>query len=73
MYLHEAIIDVLKKSGIPMTCAEIADKINSSKMYSKGDATTVEGSQISARINVKTYSHFFKKDKNTRPMLVSLR
>lgn len=73
MELHKAIIEVLKKSGKPMTCADIADKINSSKIYSRGDKDPVEGGQISARINVETYSHLFKKDKNIRPMLVSLR
>lgn len=47
MTLHEAIEKVLRQTGHSMTAREIADKLNSSNMYSKGDDSEIATSQIS--------------------------
>jgi hypothetical protein len=59
MYLHEAIIQILKKNGGPMTAREIADAINVQKLYSRKDGGLIPSSQISARIN--NYHQYFQK------------
>lgn len=50
MRLHEAIEQVLKVNGHPMTSREIADAVNEGKLFSKSDKQPVEASQISARV-----------------------
>jgi hypothetical protein len=73
MELHDAIIQVLEKAREPLTAQEIADRINSGGLYSrKVDDSPVPARQITARINVKNYSHRFTKDKSVKPMLISL-
>ena len=59
MYLHEAIEQVLKENGHPMTSREIADVINAKKLYTRSDGQDLPTSQISARI--KNYSNLFDK------------
>ncbi|MBQ0085809.1 MAG: winged helix-turn-helix domain-containing protein [Prevotella sp.] len=51
MYLHEAIEQVLKANGHPMTSREIANAINAKKLYARGDGQQIPASQISARVN----------------------
>lgn len=70
MTLHEAIAQVLKESGKPLTCSEIAKKINNQKLYIREDKTDVPGTQISARLN--HHRTIFAVDKSVTPMLVSL-
>lgn len=70
MELHEVIKHILKQANKPLTCTEIAEKVNDSKLYPKRN--DVPSNQISARINRKKYSYLFKKDKTVRPMLISL-
>lgn len=71
MELHNAIIQTLKLNGKPMTCCEIADALNSSKLYSKRNGTKIAPNQISARIN--KYPSLFIKDMNVKPMKISAR
>lgn len=59
MYLHEAIILVLKKNGGPMTAREIADAINAQKLYSRKDCGLIPSNQIHARVN--NYPQYFQK------------
>jgi len=61
MLLHEAIIHVLQQNGRPMSTREIADEINKQCLYSRQDNTPVPASQISARVNRKTYARLFTK------------
>lgn len=51
MNLHDAIIQVLKKAGTPLSCRDIADIINKDQLYKKRDLSPIKGGQISARIN----------------------
>jgi type I restriction enzyme M protein len=60
MTLHEAIEQVLRESRKPMKATEIAQIINESKLYIKGDNTLVGTNQISARIS--KYQNIFKVD-----------
>jgi hypothetical protein len=73
MELHDAIIKVLEKERRKMTANEIASKINSLKLYSRGDSMPLKGGQITARINRPTYSYLFTKDKSVSPMLIGLK
>ena len=68
--LHEAIVIVLKEANRPLTCSEIADKINAQKLYERGDKNPLESTQISGRIS--KYSYLFHQDKHHYPMLISL-
>ncbi|WP_412096421.1 winged helix-turn-helix domain-containing protein [Bacteroides heparinolyticus] len=70
MLLHDAILEVLKRSGKPMTCSEIRDEIVKQKLYQKKDCSSLNSGQISARIN--HYPHLFNKDTSCSPMLISL-
>lgn len=70
MDLHDVIISVLNQSNRALTCREIAERVNNSGLYT--NRPDVPPSQISARINRKTYSHLFIKDKSVTPMLISL-
>ena len=51
MTLHEAIVQVLKENGRPMTSREIADMVNDGKLYVRKDGQPVPTSQINARVN----------------------
>lgn len=59
--LHEAIQIVLKESGRPMSCREIADEVNKQGLYHrKKDDKPVPPGQISLR--VKNYPLLFEKE-----------
>lgn len=58
MKLHEAISEVIRRAGHPLTYTEIANAINAGKLYSRKDGAPVPASQISAR--VKNYPHLFR-------------
>ncbi len=51
MLLHEAIVQVLRENKKPMTTQELADVINSRKLYRKKDGSDIEPNQISARVS----------------------
>ena len=51
MTLHEAIAQVLRENGGPMTTREIADAVNGAQLYSRNDGKPVPISQINARVN----------------------
>lgn len=51
MTLHEAIQIVLEQFGRSMTANEIADELNSNKLYSKRDGSRIKSGQVSARVN----------------------
>lgn len=70
MNLHDAIIQVLREMGTPLSCRDIADIINKTQLYKKRDLSHIKGGQISARIN--QYPYLFKVDRTSKPMLVSL-
>lgn len=63
MTLHEAIIEVLKTAGRPMTTSEIAVVLNKTKSYQKKDRTLITSFQIHGR--TKNYPWLFIKDKST--------
>lgn len=62
MTLHEAIQQVLRNAGKPLSASEIAAIINKERLYVRGDKNPVPGSQINAR--VRNYPQFFKKNGN---------
>jgi hypothetical protein len=51
MYLHEALIKILREKKTPMTLKELADQINRKKLYRRKDGKDIETYQISARIS----------------------
>jgi hypothetical protein len=51
MFLHEAIAQVLREKKNSMTAQELADVINSRKLYRKKDGSDIEPKQISARVS----------------------
>jgi hypothetical protein len=69
MKLHEAIVEVLRQRGGPMTFQEIADAINQLGLYQKQDGSPVEAGQIRLRTGEKTsggtYAHLFVRQGNT--------
>lgn len=67
MVLHEAMITVLKKANKPLTCSEIADKINDQNLYKRNNLT---GGDISARLS--HHLDKFNKNESCHPMLISL-
>lgn len=71
MELHDAIIVVLKEANRPLTCSEIAQKINARNLYERGDKKPLKSNQITARINSPSYQHLFEKDQTHTPMLIS--
>jgi hypothetical protein len=60
MTLHEAIIQVLKTAGRPMSTTEIADKLNHNGLYRKRDGSAISAFQIHGRTS--NYSHLFDRD-----------
>ena len=70
MNLHDAIIQILREVGTPLSCRDIADIINKAQLYKKGNLSPIKGGQISARIN--QYPNLFKVDRTSKPMLISL-
>lgn len=71
MKLHEAIQDVIRKSGRALTFTEIAKQINAQELYTRKDGKPVPASQISAR--VKNYPQFFTIVSDTCPKTVILK
>ena len=69
MKLHEAIQEVIRQSGHPLTFTEIAKQINAQELYTRRDGQSVPASQISAR--VKSYPQLFKVDGSSNPQTVS--
>jgi len=60
MTLHEAIVQVLKEAGRPMTTQEIADVLNRNKLYQKRDGSDISAFQIHGR--TKNYSNLFDRN-----------
>lgn len=72
MTLHDAMIKVLKESTKEcMTSREIADKINSQKLYERQDKGIIPTSQIIARAN--QYPEYFNKTKINKQLFISLK
>jgi hypothetical protein len=51
MTLHEAIGKLLKQKGNYLTARQIADELNQNKWYQKGNGSSIQPSQIRARVN----------------------
>src|SRR5688572_17958668 len=58
MTLHDAIEQIIRDARRPMKAAEIANEVNSRKLYIKADKTKVTASQISSRVS--KYQETFK-------------
>lgn len=71
MKLHEAIQEVIRQSGRPLTFTEIAKLINQDTLYSRKDGQPVPASQISAR--VKNYPELFIVNHEVSPKTVDIR
>jgi len=70
MTLHEAIAQLLRQSGRPMTAREIADGINKNKWYTKADKSEIKSSQITARVD--DHHELFDIDRSTSPLKIKL-
>lgn len=68
--LHEAIQEVLRRSGHPLTFTEIANRINELGLYNRKDNQLVPASQISARI--RHCPQLFTIITETTPMTIKL-
>lgn len=71
MKLHEAIQEVIRQSGHPLTFTEIARQINLQDLYSRKDGQPIPASQISAR--VKNYPQLFEVNSADNPKTISLK
>ena len=60
MTLHEAIEKVLRDNRHAMSSSDIAEAINATHLYERGDKKAVPASQISARVN--NYPLLFKRE-----------
>ena len=69
MKLHEAIQEVIRQSGHPLTFTEIAKQINAQELYTRKDGQPVPASQISAR--VKSYPQLFEVNTEDNPHTVT--
>lgn len=69
--LHQAIVEVLKQTGRPMTTTEIASVINTSRLYTRADNLPVPSAQISARIS--HYPSLFSVNRAASPKTVWLK
>ena len=63
MTLHEAIIEVLNKSGRSMTTQKIANELSSTGLYRKKDGSEISAFQIHGR--TRKYSDLFDRDGST--------
>ena len=63
MKLHEAIIEVLEKTGTPMTTSEIASELNKTKLYLKKDSSEISSFQIHGR--TRNYPNLFIRNGST--------
>ena len=70
MKLHEAIQEVIRKIGHPLTFTEIAKQINAHELYIRKDGQPVPASQISAR--VKNYPQLFTVNNEVNPQTITL-
>lgn len=70
MKLHEAIQEVIRLSGHPLTFTEIAKQINAHELYIRKDCQPVPASQISAR--VKNYPQLFTVNNEVNPQTITL-
>lgn len=70
MKLHEAIQEVIRLSGHPLTFTEIAKQINAHELYFRKDGQPVPASQISAR--VKNYPQLFTVNNEVNPQTITL-
>lgn len=70
MKLHEAIQEVIRLSGHPLTFTEIAKQINAHELYIRKDGQPVPASQISAR--VKNYPQLFTVNNEVNPQTITL-
>ncbi|MBO9051625.1 HTH domain-containing protein [Curtobacterium flaccumfaciens] len=59
MTLHEAMIEVLRENGAPMTSREIADSINARELYRRKDGRALPAGQVSAR--ARNYHQLFHR------------
>lgn len=50
MTLHEAISQLLKEEGKPLSTREIADRINRTRLYTRRDEKPIEKAQIRSRV-----------------------
>ena len=71
MKLHEAIQEVIRQSGHPLTFTEIAKQINAQELYTRKDGQPVPASQISAR--VKSYPQLFEINVEVNPQVITLK
>jgi type I restriction enzyme M protein len=62
MTLHDAIEKILRETRKSLKAAEIAETINSRRIYIKGDNTNVTSSQVLARVT--KYPNLFRIDEN---------
>lgn len=69
MKLHEAIQEVIRQSGHPLTFTEIAKQINAQELYIRKDGRPVPSSQISARVN--NYPQLFAVNSEVSPATVN--
>ena len=60
MKLHDAIVQTLIEENRAMSTKEIAEKLNISKLYTKGDKSKITNFQIHRR--TKNYSNLFNRD-----------
>ena len=70
MKLHEAIQEVIRQSGHPLTFTKISKQINAQELYTRKDGQPVPASQISAR--VKSYPQLFKVNSDDNPLTITL-
>ncbi|MCU0388968.1 MAG: HTH domain-containing protein [Chitinophagaceae bacterium] len=63
MTLHDAIQQLLRQQGRPMTTKEIADALNKNKWYVKKDQSIIASSQIDLR--TRNYSGLFQRNGTT--------
>lgn len=70
MTLHDAMIEVLRDNGKPMTGQELSDEIIKRKTYFQKEGGTPTRSQIELR--TKNYPQYFVYNKSCTPRLISL-
>lgn len=64
MTCHEAMADVLRQSGGPLSSRQIADAINRRRLYAMRDGRDVHQSQVSAR--ARNYPDLFERTADRR-------
>lgn len=64
MTLHDAILEALKNLGNQASSRELADYINSKKLYQRGDLRPLEASQVRARVG--NYLNLFSIDPDNK-------